>query len=142
MFRLTQQHRDQLIPHLANWKLVFLVTDNESATAWETLDAQINQHLSNNSIDIASPSQLHDEPYLNLSWTLCPVASSRAGVANYQPLMPPKYDFTFAHLRSVARPDPLNQGYDVFFVGQLVSLSLVYKSHLTCRLEQRQLNKI
>jgi hypothetical protein len=128
MFRLTQQHRDQLIPHLASWNLVFLVNDDESATAWETLDAQIHQHLKNNNIDIAPISPLHDEPYQNLSWTLCPMANSRAGVANYQPLMPPKYDFTFAHLRSVARPDPLDQGYDVFFVCQLVSLVVYYTS--------------
>lgn len=125
MFCLTQQHRDQLIPHLASWNLVFLVTDDESGTAWEMLDAQITHHLKNNNIDIASPSQLHPEPYQNLSWTLCSVANSRAGVANYQPLMPPLYEFTFAYLRNVtvAKPDPLDQGYKVFFVSQLLLLA-------------------
>lgn len=128
MFRLTNENHAHLVSHLANWDLMFEVPyQNGSDSAWKTLDQLITDHLQRNKIDIAPPSQLLDHPYHNLSWTLCKSGrSNKAGIKIYAAHKPPVYTFTFEFLHNIAQPDPIDQGYNVFFVGQYTSRSSIY----------------
>jgi hypothetical protein len=120
MFRFSDPQRDLLLLQLTKWNLVFkLVEDNESETAWHTLDNQITQHIEANNLVIEPPANLEDDHYFNLSWRVFHAnRTNKAGISNYRPNVPAKYDFTNIFLHSVAWRDPIDKGFDVFFVGK------------------------
>ncbi|KAF8328642.1 hypothetical protein F5887DRAFT_1082968 [Amanita rubescens] len=119
MFRLTDIQRDQLLPQLAKWNLVIPLTEPEqSETIWEVLDETITHHLQAHNITIEQPPALQDHPYFNLSWSVCQAArTNKTGISNYTPSTPPQYAFTFNYLQGLAWPDPIEEGYGVFFVA-------------------------
>ncbi|KAF8350837.1 hypothetical protein F5887DRAFT_1069801 [Amanita rubescens] len=120
MFRFSVTQRNELLYHLAKQDLVIEVNrPNESETAWSALDNQITRHLQANNIAIQTPKEVTDCPYLNIWWCLChPSRTNKPGMSNYLPHIPSEYDFTFDYLQTkVAWPDPIQQGYGVFFVA-------------------------
>ncbi|KAF8328649.1 hypothetical protein F5887DRAFT_1082974 [Amanita rubescens] len=119
MFRLTDIQRDQLLPQLAKWNLVIPVTEPaQSEIIWEALDESITHHLQAHNITIERPAPLQQHPYFNLSWSVCQAArTNKTGISNYTPSTPPQYAFTFQYLQAIAWPDPIEEGYGVFFVA-------------------------
>jgi len=127
MFRLTDIQRDQLLPQLVKWNLVIPLTEPEqSETIWKVLDESITHHLQAHNITIECPPALQEHPYFNLSWSVCQAArTNKTGISNYTPSTPPQYAFTFKYLQGIAWPDPIEEGYGVFFVGQLFHSTVV-----------------
>lgn len=124
MFRLTDIQRDQLLPQLTKWNLVIPVMEpDQPGTVWEVLDESITDHFQAHNIVIEPPSALQEHPYYNLSWSPLQAArTNKTGVSNYTPITRPQYSFTYEYLQTLAWPDPIEEGYGVFFVGQLFSL--------------------
>jgi hypothetical protein len=129
MFQFTEEERARLIPCLAKSNLVFEVPYlDEQATAqeetlvpWKILDNLITVCLAENNVTIAPPDELHEQEYYNLKWRLCiPGRNSPSGIKTFQEDSVTWYTFNFEHLRKNALPDPLEEGYLVFFVGRLI----------------------
>lgn len=126
MFQLTEENRAHLIPCLAKSNLVFEVDDQataqgETLVAWKFLDDMISFHLTENNITITPPAELHDQGYFNLGWRLCiPGRNNPNGVKTFLEDSITWYSFNFEHVRKNALPDPIEEGYLVFFVGKFI----------------------
>lgn len=124
MFCFSDPQHDLLLLQLSKWNLLVfpVIEDDELETTWEALDNQITQHIQANNLPMEPPTDLEDNLYFNLSWRVFQAnRTNKAGISNYRPNVPAKYDFTNSFLHLVAWRDPIDRSFDIFFIGRLIS---------------------